>query len=284
MSSGADGASPAAFRLLELRAPDGARAELYPYGAHVVSWTPAGERESRLYLSGATELRPGAAIRGGVPVIFPQFASEGPLPKHGFARVREWSVVAGPRVVEGAATATLSLVADERTRAVWPHDFAAELSVRVAGRSLEVALSVVSTGAEPIRFTSALHTYLRVDDVAQSRIEGLRGVTYRDSAAGGIERLDSDPLVPITGEIDRVYLDAPPRVEVREPHRTTRVEMLGFRDTVVWNPGAERASRLSDLDRGGERHMLCVEAATVRTPVVLSTGERWRGSQTLTAV
>lgn len=217
-------------------------------------------------------------------MIFPQFASEGPLPKHGFARVREWSVVTGPSVVDGAVAATLSLVADERTRSVWPHDFAAELSVRVGGRSLDVALSVVNTGAEWLRFTSALHTYLRVDDVAETRIHGLRGVTYRDAAAGGIERLDTDPLVPVTGEIDRVYLDAPPRVEVREPHRITRVEMLGFRDTVVWNPGAQRASRLTDLDRGGERHMLCVEAATVRTPVVLSVGERWRGSQTLTAV
>lgn len=267
-----------------LRAPDGARAALYPYGAHVVSWTPAGEEESRLYLSGATELRPGAAIRGGVPVIFPQFASEGPLPKHGFARVREWSVVDGPRVAGDAAIATLGLVADERTRAVWPHDFAAEIAVRVGGRSLEVALSVVNAGAEQFRFTAALHTYLRVDDVAETRVAGLQGTTYRDSAAGALERLDSDPFVSISGEIDRVYLDAPPRLELREPRRTTRVEMHGFRDTVVWNPGAERASRLADLDRGGERHMLCVEAATVRTPVAVEMGERWRGAQTLTAV
>lgn len=248
-----------------------------------MSWVPAGERASRLYLSGATELRAGAAIRGGVPVIFPQFGSEGPLPKHGFARTREWNVVDGPRVAGDAAVARLTLAADESTRALWPNEFVAEVQVRVAGSSLEVALSIVNTGAEAFRFTAALHTYLRIGDVADASLHGLRGVTYRDSAAGGIERLDTDPLISIAGEIDRVYLDAPPRVEVREPHRTTRVEMAGFRDTVVWNPGAERAARLADLDRGGERHMLCVEAAIVRTPVVLEVGERWRGAQTLTA-
>ena len=281
MSSGADGASPAAFRLLELRAPDGARAELYPYGAHVVSWTPAGERESRLYLSGATELRPGAAIRGGVPVIFPQFASEGPLPKHGFARVREWSVVAGPRVVEGAATATLSLVADERTRAVWPHDFAAELSVRVAGRSLEVALSVVSTGAEPIRFTSALHTYLRVDDIADVRLHGLQGVRYRDSARGGAESVETGEALAIEDEVDRIFFDAPPVLELIEPSGRLRIESAGFRDAVVWNPGAERAAALDDLDAGGWRHFLCVEAAAIGAPPRLEPGARWSGTQKL---
>ena len=57
-----------------LEAPDGARAELYLHGAHVTAWTPAGAGDERLFLSAASEFRADAAIRGGVPVIFPQFA------------------------------------------------------------------------------------------------------------------------------------------------------------------------------------------------------------------
>jgi glucose-6-phosphate 1-epimerase len=34
----------------------------------------------------------------------------------------------------------------------------------------------------------------------------------------------------------------------------------------------------------GWRHMLCVEAAAVRTPVIVPAGEEWYGRQTLVAV
>lgn len=284
MSVRAGDGSAAAFQPIVLRAPGGAVAEVYPHGAHVASWTPAGARESRLFLSRLTELRGGAAIRGGIPVVFPQFAAEGPLPKHGFARVRAWSLVDGPSADAAGASVTLRLTADEATRAIWPYEFSAEIAVRIEGRELAVALSVLNTGNEPFHFTGALHTYVRVRDAGRATVHGLRGVTYRDSAAGNIERIDDDPAIAITGEVDRVYLDPPPRVEVRDGGETTRVEMLGFRDTVVWNPGPQRAAKLADLEPGGERHMLCIEAATVRTPVVVAVGERWRGSQTLTAL
>ena len=70
---------------VELRAPDGARATVLLHGGHVVSWVPAGADE-QLYLSPKSSFAPGSAIRGGVPVIFPQFNTRGPLQRHGFAR------------------------------------------------------------------------------------------------------------------------------------------------------------------------------------------------------
>ena len=67
------------------------RLKIYLHGAHVTSWVPAGGDE-RLFLSQKSEFRPGAAIRGGVPVIFPQFGGLGTLPKHGFARTLPWDL------------------------------------------------------------------------------------------------------------------------------------------------------------------------------------------------
>jgi glucose-6-phosphate 1-epimerase len=49
----------------------------------------------------------------------------------------------------------------------------------------------------------------------------------------------------------------------------------------VWNPGAERAAALSDLDAGGYRNFLCVEAANIGVPVRLGPGAEWRGRQRL---
>ena len=69
---------------LRLTAADGAQATVLRHGAQIVSWIPAGDQE-RLYLSPIAAAGPGQAVRGGIPVVFPQFASQGPLPKHGYA-------------------------------------------------------------------------------------------------------------------------------------------------------------------------------------------------------
>ena len=51
---------------------EGATALVALHGAHVLSWIPADGRE-RLFLGERAIYAEGAAIRGGVPVIFPQF-------------------------------------------------------------------------------------------------------------------------------------------------------------------------------------------------------------------
>ena len=58
-------------------------------GAHVLSWVSQGRE--RLYLSPSNLWDGTSAIRGGVPVCFPQFNQRGTLPKHGFARNMDWT-------------------------------------------------------------------------------------------------------------------------------------------------------------------------------------------------
>jgi glucose-6-phosphate 1-epimerase len=273
-----------------LAAADGARAEVAPHGAHVVSWRPApepGEQEGveRLFVSQRTAWQAGVAIRGGVPVIFPQFADTGPLPKHGFARTREWQVLGLHPAGGGRARVSFRLDDSDDTRALWPHRFSAELTVTVGGRTLEVALAVSNPGDVPFACTAALHSYLRVGDLAAVELRGLAGVRYRDSAAGGRERVGHEAALTIEGEVDRIYLDAPMHVEVVESgRRLLDVDATGFPDVVVWNPGPEKGAALTDLEPGGFARMLCVEAAAVGTPIVVEPGGRWLGTQTLTAV
>ena len=271
---------------VELQSRDGARATVAPHGAHVLAWHPAGSDEDHLFLSATSAFRAGTAIRGGVPVVFPQFADRGPLPKHGFARTLPWTVVdqAGP-TDDGRARVRLGLTDGPETRALWPHGFAAELTVTVGGATLEVVLAVENRGPAPFAFTGALHSYLRVADVARTGVHGLRGVRYLDSTDGGRERVEEDEMVAIRGEVDRIYLDAPARLTLRAGDRAVlAIEAVGFRDAVVWNPGAEKAAALADLEPGGERRFVCVEAAAVAVPVELAPGEHWTGTQTLTAV
>jgi glucose-6-phosphate 1-epimerase len=50
---------------------------------------------------------------------------------------------------------------------------------------------------------------------------------------------------------------------------------------VVWNPAQDLCKRLTDMPDDGWRHMLCVEAAQVLTPITLPAGGRWTGWQRL---
>jgi D-hexose-6-phosphate mutarotase len=74
-----------------LTAADGAELIACAHGGHILGWTPAGG-QPRLWLSPSAQCGPGLAIRGGIPVIFPQFSGRGPLPKHGLARDRGWLI------------------------------------------------------------------------------------------------------------------------------------------------------------------------------------------------
>lgn len=266
---------------LVLTAPDGASATVLLHGAHVVSWRPSGAAD-RLYLSPTSRWGDGASVRGGVPVIFPQFNERGPLPRHGLARTRRWQAVQAE--VRGAiALGVLRLTDDDATRAHWPHGFEAELTVSVGGDELEIELAVTNTGSTSFDFSAALHTYLRTDDVTQACLDGLQACRYEDALLGGTFATQGSATLSVHGAIDRVYLDAPRPLTLVEPTRALHIDMSGFNDVVVWNPGPDGAARLPDLPDDDWRRMLCVEAACIGRRVALRPGEDWAGRQRLRA-
>jgi len=266
---------------LTLVSPDGARLEVYLHGAHVASWIPAGGQE-RLFLSSASQFTMDSPIRGGIPVVFPQFGAYGPLPMHGLVRVMPWEF-ARAELLGDRAMAKFSLGDTETSRALWPHAFQAELLVSISGRQLEVILAVTNTGIEPFAFTSSLHTYLKVSDINLTYVKGLAGLRYRDSAAGGVEKRDENAQIDFPGEVNCTYFNAPAEVLLVDSDRSLIVRKAGFTDTVIWNPGAEKCAVVPDLEPDDYRKYVCIEAATIGEPVQLAPEARWFGAQTLLA-
>ncbi len=267
---------------VDLLAPDGARARVYLDGAQVASWIPAGSSDDRLFVSANALYGEGQSIRGGIPICFPQFGATGPLRQHGFARNVRWTVESEACDTDGARV-RLSLTDSDVTRAVWPYAFNAALDVAVLGALLSVSLTVTNAGSVPFTFTAALHPYFRVDDAFACAVHGLRGTRYSDALRGGAMLNESATTLEIDGALDRVYFDTPNQLELLEPHRTLHIEKFGFPDAVVWNPGAEITAAKADFAAGDERHMLCVEAGVIGTPVVLAPAVAWTGTQVMTA-
>ncbi|MEY4751885.1 MAG: hypothetical protein RIQ60_4099 [Pseudomonadota bacterium] len=261
-----------------ITAPDGACATVLVHGAHVVSWRPAGGDEM-LYLSPQSPYGDGQAVRGGVPVVFPQFSTRGPLPRHGFARNRAWEVVEVKRRGQHAY-AVLRLGDDAASRRVWPQAFALELTVSVDAQRLDMELAVLNTGETSFGFHAALHTYLRCGDVRKAQLEGLMDQAYLDQVHGE-ERSQWIDVISIAQEVDRIYWNTPSPLTLRESGRRLSISQQGFVDTVVWNPGPERCAGMADMPADGWLDMLCVEAAQVGEMVHLGPGEEWAGMQTL---
>jgi glucose-6-phosphate 1-epimerase len=269
------------FEKIVLTASDGAEVEFCRYGGHVTAWRPLAGAE-RLFMSRRAVFRTGVAIRGGVPVCFPQFAEEGPLLKHGFARLCVWDLLRTEK--NGSdARAVLQLLDSDATRAAWPYPFRITLTITVGGPRLLLEFAVQNTGNEPFTFTGALHTYLKVNDITETVVEDLAGVHYQDAVAGLLDAVQMAQAVDFPCEVDRVYRNAPKRLVVREPARQMIVQGSGFPDVVVWNPGPVRCAALADMELEGYREMVCVEAAAVSVPVQVQPGETWHGAQELIA-
>ncbi|WP_295957157.1 D-hexose-6-phosphate mutarotase [Rhodoferax sp.] len=245
------------------------------HGAHILSWTSGGEE--RLYLSPQAIFDGHTALRGGVPLCFPQFNMRGSLPKHGFARTSAWTPVPADEGLE------LQLRTSPATLAIWPHAFTATLRVEIAPGTLQVSFTVDNTGPEPLDFALALHTYLRVHDLPTLQLQGLAAQPYWDDVAQ-TNRLEPG-RVTFDGEVDRVYQAAPEPLTLVDGEVQLRiVQSDTLADTVVWNPGATKCAAMADMPDAGYQQMVCVEAAQVNTPITLAAGAQWTGWQRISVL
>ncbi len=252
---------------------DGSRAIVALHGAQVLSWRDATGRE-HLFLGERAEFGSGKAIRGGIPVIFPQFAARGPWRRHGFARIMPWQFDGG---IADAAHFTL----DVQASAEWPHACELSLAVELQARRLCVRLCVTNTGITPFEFTAALHSYLRVSALESAALHGLEPCDFVDSAANATPCSATQAPIRFDREVDHIYGDVQAPLILSDDVHQIAIAQEGFSDVVVWNPGAQLATTIADLAPDEYRRFVCVEAAQVLQARRLEPGMLWQGRQIL---
>ncbi len=267
---------------LTLEHASGATAEVYLFGAHLTSWHPPGQPDA-FFVSRQALFDGVKPIRGGIPVIFPQFADDGPLPKHGLVRTQIWRVEQSGVCPDGKVAVTLALEDNETTRAVWPFRFSVELCIALDER-LEVTTAVTNRDAVDFAFQYALHTYFSVGDIRRTRVFGLQGTRFLDCVGGNAEYVEDREAVGFSGETDRVYSGTGDEVAIRDEAacRTIGISKAGMPDVVVWNPWVEKSRRLADFGDDEYLRMVCVENGCIAVPVRLHPGQTWKGDTIFT--
>lgn len=258
---------------VRITAADGAQAIVTLFGAHVVSWIPAGAKE-QLFCSARSALDGSKAIRGGIPVIFPQFGERGNGMRHGFARLSDWSLV-NSGAEDGAGYAEFGLSSDDKMGAPWPHAFSLLLRVTVQADTLDLAFRVHNTGQSAFSFSAALHTYHAVANITSVEIDGLQQLDYLDQTSPAqAEAKQTVRMLTCTGVLDRIYTGVPGDLRLRDGARELRLSQEGFSDAVVWNPGP--SASLSDMADEEAQRFVCIEPALI-APCELPAGGVWLG-------
>lgn len=273
-----------------LRDIRGFSAEVYLYGAQVTSWKNE-YREELLFVSNKAIFKPPKAIRGGIPICFPQFSNHGSLEAHGFARNRFWSIDYNPPPFPtnppNKAYIDLILKPSEDDLKIWPHSFEFRQRVTLGpGGDLMLISRIRNTDTKPFTFTIAYHTYFSVSDVSEVRVEGLETLDYLDNLQNKERFTEQGDAITFEGEVDKIYLSTPTKIAIidHERKRTFVIRKDGLPDAVVWNPWDKKAKAMADFGDEEYKHMLCVEAAAIEKPITLKPGEEWRGRQEISAV
>jgi len=260
---------------------DGSSAEICLQGAHCTQFR-TGDGHAVLFLSKQAIFEERKPIRGGIPVIFPQFGP-GVLPQHGFARNELWSVANTNADPSGSfASVTLELKDNEKTRSVWDCAFTLQLTTSISFSSGEKAhlsqtMKFVNNGTKDTQFTAALHTYFTVSDITRTHINGLQNKSYLDKIKKA-DAVETNEFVEFNGAMDRVYKKVPDHVEITDGVNRVSIDKQNFPDMVLWNCWKEGAKGMADMGDDEWQQYVCCEVASVDAPVTVPPGGVWEAS------
>jgi glucose-6-phosphate 1-epimerase len=220
-----------------------------------------------------------APARGGVPVLFPQFAEAGPLRKHGYVRDMSWTLRESRKEADIEAFCyTLNI--GENDYPQWPHSASLQLKTELRPDQLRIELDIQNTGTSAFSFTGGLHPYFRLPDLRQMRINGLHGLKASDRYQPEL-LADEAPVLTLSREpFERLY-DGCPDLQLWTGERRLTLSASGFDQWMIWNPGEEGARQLADLPDADWQRFICIEPVRVVRPVQLAPGETFSGTLTI---
>ena len=292
-------------RLILVDSSSGARAVVYLFGATVTSFQDASGHE-RLFVSSKAVLDGSKAIRGGIPVVFPQFGQpNAEMAQHGFARNSLWTLQADAVVAaDDKISVVLTLQESEATLKVWPHRFRLDYTVTLTKTALVCSLAATNTGdAGTWACHTLLHTYLAVPAIADVRVGGFQQRAFQNKLRGGAVEVEGAGLAVVDQEVDKVFvgtLDAPlSRLELfasgggggggGDDVPTVTVDVVASlggtavkHDVVFWNAWVEKAKMLADMGDNDYLLYVCIEPGTVSDFTSVAAGQTLTLTQTLT--
>ena len=194
-------------RLFLLDSDSQTRVEIHLFGATITSWKTSNGQE-RLFVSSQAIMDGSKAIRGGIPVVFPQFGQpDTKLAQHGFARSSLWALKDGSVIItEESITVVLTLCDTEVTRAVWPHRFNLDYTITLTKSNLTCSLAANNTDIAAWECHTLLHTYFAITTIKDVRVSGFQNRNYQNKVKNGQIESEGSTMAIVDCEVDKVFV------------------------------------------------------------------------------
>jgi len=278
----------------------GASVSIHPFGATITSFKN-GDGKETLFVSRDAITNGTKAIRGGIPICFPQFGQpDKTYPQHGFMRNNYWTLVSGSKFdnEDGAGCELEIKLGDVVNSRGGKWDVGTTLGVtcklyvKVDSKSMTNTMTMSNTGTEDFDFQALFHTYYNVSLSSalhkdKCYVKGLAGYAAYDKFTGSKYTLGHDS-VTIDCPTDRVYTPLGGKMDLNVfvaagPDNFFSLKANGNVDGtgvpisgVVWNPHRENAEKMGDFGSDQYVDMICVE------PGMLSNVPNLRGGKSAT--
>mmetsp|Transcript_10482 Transcript_10482/g.15003 ORF Transcript_10482/g.15003 Transcript_10482/m.15003 type:complete len:323 (+) Transcript_10482:43-1011(+) len=288
----------------------GANCVLKQFGAHILSYQTSSGKPL-IMLSKDAIMDGSAAIRGGIPLCYPQFGQpDKSYPQHGFLRRNKWKVVEGSQFdTDDSAGVSLELELKDVTVArgdgTWGNDTTLNCkcvyTVKIDANSMTNTLAMENLGSEAFDFQVLLHTYYLVAmgkalDHELCNVKGFEGYLVDDKVSGETYTLGSDPVTIPEVIIDRVYTPPSGKIDLNltiAAGTDNMVELKANGDVdgtavpvsgVVWNPHKIKAEAMGDFGSDQYNDMICVEPGLLSNVPKLEGGKIATFTQVMTSV
>lgn len=179
---------------------------------------------------------------------------------------------------------------------LWPHPFSLEFIVTLKDDNLHTDLRIFNTGPSSFQFQSLLHTYFKVNEVTNIRVDGFNGCNCKNQLTGVVAP-EPKAINTIDQEVDNIYLNSRSLSGEYDINDITLLEddtralvvskaanyilpdgvesdnLLEIPvDVVFWNPWIEKAKSLADLPDDAYHNFVCIEPGIVQDWIKLDSG------------
>lgn len=223
---------------------DTCTAKIALQGAHLFSWQPKHAEQDALWISEIEPFKTGSAIRGGIPICYPNFGAGldgNQTPFHGTARTALWEL------------ADFSLEADY-VRVVLQLLSHAKVEMHL-GKTCQIHFTHLTDTPSQL----ALHSYFNLADISQTDVFGLPTRCF--NALLKAEQAVENPR-KIAENVDCIYQIEQPISLIHDYGNARQIEIEhgNASEIVLWNPWHNPIGGMSE---SGYKTMICVETARI---------------------